>query len=194
MDETGHGEAARGGHDHQPGQHGPRRPPPPDPHTDSYRPVLSTSPVSPEDIRAAAAVHEELGPDYSDAVVASFLDKVDREVAARVEARLAGTPHARPAQRGSRRVPWTGITIAAALSGIPLILLTLAHPQMVRHMTAAARGPGGTVTRVVVQSAAAHGPAAVRAGWLLLWLVVVAICAATAVRARRHTASRGPRS
>lgn len=50
--------------------------------------------MSPEDIRAAAEVHRDLGPEYSDAVVASFLEKVDRELAARVEARLAGLPHA----------------------------------------------------------------------------------------------------
>jgi hypothetical protein len=61
---------------------------------------MSTSPVSPEDIRAAAEVHKELGPEYSDAVVAAFIDKVDREVAARVEARLAST--AGPGQPGTK--------------------------------------------------------------------------------------------
>jgi hypothetical protein len=64
-----------------------------------------TSPVSPDDIRAAAAVHSELGPDYSDAVVASFIDKVDKAVAARVEARLADLPQSqagKPASRGRR--------------------------------------------------------------------------------------------
>lgn len=48
-----------------------------------------TSAVSADDVRAAAAAHRELGPEYSDAVVASFIEKVDRAVAARVEARLA---------------------------------------------------------------------------------------------------------
>jgi hypothetical protein len=50
---------------------------------------MDTSPVSPDDIRAAAEAHEELGPDYHDAVVASFVDRVEREVDARVRARLA---------------------------------------------------------------------------------------------------------
>jgi hypothetical protein len=63
---------------------------------------MSTSPVSPEDIRAAAEVHKELGPEYSDAVVAAFIDKVDREVAARVEARLASTARTRPARYEGR--------------------------------------------------------------------------------------------
>ena len=63
---------------------------------------MSTSPLSPEEIRAAAEVHRELGPEYSDAVVAAFLDKVDREVAARVEARLAAAAEAPPASRPGR--------------------------------------------------------------------------------------------
>jgi hypothetical protein len=63
----------------------------------------TTSPVSAEDILAAAAVHRELGPDYSDAVVTSFIEKVDRAVAARVEARLADLARSRPAQPARRR-------------------------------------------------------------------------------------------
>ena len=55
---------------------------------------MDTSPVSPEDIRAAAEVHEELGPEYRDEVVAAFVDRVEREVDARVAARLAGLPRA----------------------------------------------------------------------------------------------------
>jgi hypothetical protein len=49
---------------------------------------MSSSPVSPADIRAAAGVHEELGPEYSDAVVASFLAK---DLMALRAARAAGT-------------------------------------------------------------------------------------------------------
>lgn len=40
-------------------------------------------------------MHSELGPDYRDHVVESFLDKVGREIDARVDARLNG---ARPQQ------------------------------------------------------------------------------------------------
>ena len=61
-----------------------------------------TSPVSAEDVRAAAEVHRELGPDYSEAVVASFIEKVDRAVAARVEARLADGAESKPAKRTRR--------------------------------------------------------------------------------------------
>jgi len=59
-----------------------------------------TSSLSPEEIRAAAETHRELGPDYQSAVIESFLDKVGREIDARVDARLAG---AEPG--GPRRPP-----------------------------------------------------------------------------------------
>lgn len=51
---------------------------------------MSTSSFSPDELRAAAEVHSELGPDYRDHVVESFLDKVGREIDARVDARLNG--------------------------------------------------------------------------------------------------------
>ena len=75
---------------------------------------MSTSPLSPDDIRAAAEVHQELGPEYNDAVVASFLEKVDREIAARVEARLAGVARAEPAKQTNRRALVKGMAIGAA--------------------------------------------------------------------------------
>jgi hypothetical protein len=68
---------------------------------DEHNATRSTSAVSAEDIRAAAEVHRELGPAYSDAVVASFIDKVDRAIAARAEARLAD--QARPAPAKPKR-------------------------------------------------------------------------------------------
>jgi hypothetical protein len=40
---------------------------------------MSTSPLDPQEIRAAAEAHKELGPEYSDAVIESFLERVDRE-------------------------------------------------------------------------------------------------------------------
>jgi hypothetical protein len=86
---------------------------------------MSTSPVSPEDIRAAAEVHAELGPEYSDAVVAAFIAEVDRQVAARVEARLASTVATRPAEHDGRWQLFKGMAIgvcagALAVAGIGL--------------------------------------------------------------------------
>jgi hypothetical protein len=85
---------------------------------------MSDSPLSPQEIRAAAEAHAELGPEYSDAVVASFLDRVDRAVAARVDARLADMRQpAPPAEQEDRRTLLKGIAIGVSLSGIALALV-----------------------------------------------------------------------
>ena len=85
---------------------------------------MSDSPLSPQEIRAAAEAHEELGPEYSDAVVASFLEKVDRAVAARVDARLAEIHQpVPPAEQEDRRTLLKGIVIGVCLSGIALVLV-----------------------------------------------------------------------
>jgi hypothetical protein len=55
---------------------------------------MGDSGLSPDEIRAAAEVHNELGPDYQDAVVESFLEKIDKEVGARIDARLASARQA----------------------------------------------------------------------------------------------------
>jgi hypothetical protein len=88
---------------------------------------MSTSPLSPEEIRAAAGAHRELGPEYSDAVVASFLEKVDQEIAARVEQRLAAnTPRTRsvgPMGPENRRTLLKGFAIGVASSGATVLLI-----------------------------------------------------------------------
>ncbi len=85
---------------------------------------MSDSPLSPQEIRAAAEAHAELGPEYSDAVVASFLDRVDRAVTARVDARLADMRQpAPPAEQEDRRTLLKGIAIGVSLSGIALALV-----------------------------------------------------------------------
>jgi hypothetical protein len=83
---------------------------------------MSDSPLSPQEIRAAAAAHAELGPEYNDAVVASFLDQVDRAVAARVDARMAEMGQAAPpAEPEDRRTLLKGMAIGVSLSGIALV-------------------------------------------------------------------------
>ena len=84
---------------------------------------MATSPLSPKDIRAAAGAHHELGPEYSDAVVASFLEKVDQEIAARVDERLAtSTPRSSPAEREKRRTLAKGFAMGVA-SSVAVVLL-----------------------------------------------------------------------
>jgi hypothetical protein len=153
---------------------------------ESYPAHMTDSPLSPEEIRAAAEVHRELGPEYSDAVVASFLEKVDREIAARVEARLAGMPQTAPAKPGNRRTLLTGMAIGVAVGGIPLLLLLVMQAGRGSQAVAGPRTAGGNVTQVVVS----HSSASV--GWFLLPLIVAAICAVAALRVRQKNRAAGP--
>ena len=92
-----------------------------------------SAPLSPEEIRAAAETHNELGPGYRDAVIDSFLDKVGREIDARVDARLAqqqvGRPPAR--YRGGQSGAPMALAIVSMVLGIPISAIAVAagtHP------------------------------------------------------------------
>jgi hypothetical protein len=90
---------------------------------------MGTSPLSPKDIRAAAGAHHELGPEYSDAVVASFLEKVDQEIAARVDERMtASRPRARPVPAEDRRTLVKGFVIGVASTGVAVLLVDGTRP------------------------------------------------------------------
>ncbi|HSZ39902.1 MAG TPA: hypothetical protein VK817_08080 [Trebonia sp.] len=97
--------------------------------------------LSPEEIRAAAEVHDELGPRYRDAVIDSFLEKVGNEIDARVAARLgqaslaAPAPAERPAHKHSGHSDHSGSPLALAVCslvfGIPISAIAVAagsHP------------------------------------------------------------------
>ena len=90
---------------------------------------MGTSPLSPEDIRAAAGAHHELGPEYSNAVVASFLERVDQEIAARVDERLgASRATTRPVAPENRRTLLKGFAMGVAASGAAVLLIDGARP------------------------------------------------------------------
>jgi len=90
---------------------------------------MGTSPLSPEDIRAAAGAHHELGPEYSDAVVASFIEKVDQEIAARVDERLAASRlRTRPVEPDNRRALLKGFAIGVASSAAAVLLIAGTTP------------------------------------------------------------------
>lgn len=93
-----------------------------------------SSPLSPEEIRAAAAVHRQLGPEYSDAVVESFLERVDRHVAERVDQQIAARADAsravvsrkeptRPAESDSHRTLLIGVAIGIFVTGVPSVMI-----------------------------------------------------------------------
>ena len=76
--------------------------------------------MSADEIRAAAETHRELPPEYQNAVIESFMAKVDREIDARVDARLAS--HGRmPGLRRPRSAAFfvlTTLVMAIPLSAI----------------------------------------------------------------------------
>jgi hypothetical protein len=101
----------------------------------SYAPCMSDSPLSRQDIYAAAAAHDELGPEYSDAVVASFLEKVDQEVDARVDARLAAIRQpAPPAGRDDLRSLLKGVAVGIGASGIAFLVVGGNAEERVRRV------------------------------------------------------------
>ena len=90
---------------------------------------MTTPRMSPEEIRAAAEVHSELGPEYGDAVVESFMRKIDDQIRARVDAHLASVPQPKtrpappdPAVLARRRSVLAGVAIGAAGAGLPLTM------------------------------------------------------------------------
>ena len=56
------------------------------------------------DIAAAAAVHRDLGPDYTDAVSGGLVERIGSEIDKRVDARLAQRGPAAPAAHSAEYV------------------------------------------------------------------------------------------
>jgi hypothetical protein len=126
------------------------------------------STLSAEDVRAAAEVHGELGPDYSDAVVESFLSRIDEHIEARVEQRVGRVKTRRrkpadPARLSKQRTAAAGFAAGSLVVGVPLTVSALAYYQF--------------------PSAPTHvGALAV----LWIWLVIAAACGVAAYRRRRR--------
>jgi hypothetical protein len=98
---------------------------------------VNTSSLSAEELRAAAEVHRELGPDYQSAVIESFLDRVGREIDARVDARVAaglrtsGSPAEPRSARPAKHTQPAVIALGSMVLGIPLSAVSAAagaHP------------------------------------------------------------------
>lgn len=85
--------------------------------------------LSPDEIRAAAETHRDLGPEYQSAVIESFLDRVGREIDARVDARLAAAQvpdqQNRPARQRRDGSP-LALAIVSMSLGIPLTAIAVA--------------------------------------------------------------------
>jgi hypothetical protein len=120
---------------------------------------VSSSSFSRDEIRAAAETHRELGPDYQEAVIESFLDKVGKEIDARVDARLGNGRRdwrLQPAAPRQHHGAAMALAIVSMVLGIPLTAIVLAVGS---H-------PAGL------------------AGLLVVWAAIVAINVAYAIRLR----------
>jgi hypothetical protein len=122
---------------------------------------MGASQLSPEEIRAAAEAHRELGPEYHDAVMQSFLAKVEKEIDARVAARLAD----------SRSAPRRQLD--------PSVLAK--RRQVLNHMALGSVGAAIPLSFVVFSIQ--WEPDAERAV-VLVWILIAAVYAACAVRFR----------
>jgi hypothetical protein len=92
-----------------------------------YRACVKTQSLSQDEVRAAAETHRDLGPDYQPAVIESFLDKVGREIDARVDARVAE----QRARRAPRERSAFAVVIASLIFGMPLSAIAVSagpHP------------------------------------------------------------------
>lgn len=85
----------------------------------------STS-LGPDEIRAAAETHQDLGPEYQSAVIESFLDRVGREIDARVDARLAAARVPEAPAKQSRDYSPLPLAIVSMVFGIPLTAIVVA--------------------------------------------------------------------
>jgi hypothetical protein len=119
---------------------------------------VSSSSLTPQEVRAAAEVHSELGPGYRDAVIESFLDKIGREIDARVDARLAQAQPMMPPQRAPReRDTVLPLAITSIALGIPITAI----------VTAVGQHPAGIW------------------GLIVVWLAIASINVANALHNRR---------
>jgi hypothetical protein len=115
---------------------------------------------SAREVRAAAETHGELGPEYRDAVVESFVERIGREIDARVDARLARAPA--PAAPAPKQLNVTGMALGSIALGIPISAIAV--------------------------SAGSH-PAGIW-GLLVVWIAIAAINLGYAVRLRPPTDRR----
>ncbi|WP_182873466.1 hypothetical protein [Microbispora sp. H10670] len=73
-----------------------------------------------EDLRAVIAARRDLGPEYEDALVDSFLDKLDVEIAARVRNEVAAQIGHQPLPGRRPKDSAVGVALGSLGIGIPL--------------------------------------------------------------------------
>jgi len=108
---------------------------------------MSEPPVTAQDVRASAEVHRELGPEYGDAVVESFLARIEKRIDARVDERLGAAAGRRPrrpidpARLARYRSALAGAVGGSVVVGVPLTLLAF-KGSTEREIAASSCGSG----------------------------------------------------
>lgn len=125
---------------------------------------MATEPLSSDEIRAPAHVHRELGPEFSDAVVESFMERIDREITARIDARIPATSRGRPRPLDPTAIAKRRGMLAGAAIGVV--------------------GAGAPLTAFAYGMADGLG----RSGWLLgIWIVIAVVFGAAALGLKLRT-------
>ena len=132
-----------------------------------YRGDVTDSPLSAGELRAAAETHNELPAEYRDAVLDSFVDRVGREIDARVDARLAQAA-ARP--------------LAPQLGPAPLAQKA---PKPPKPFSPLAMGLGSVALGIPITAIVANASGATGIwGLLVVWIAIAVINLAYAAKLR----------
>ncbi|MEU6431394.1 hypothetical protein ABZ860_36325 [Microbispora sp. NPDC046973] len=100
----------------------------PPPATGRPVPPPPAAPSTREDLRAVMAARRDLGPEYEDALVDSFLDKLDVEIAARIRNEVAAQlRHQPPGPPGKQKDSAVGVAMGSLALGIPLTGIAVAN-------------------------------------------------------------------
>jgi hypothetical protein len=81
-----------------------------------------------DDLAAAVAARRDLGPDYEDAVLESFLARLDAAVATRVDARVAERTTTQAADRGAE-IRQLALGVASLIFGIPVTAIATSNAE-----------------------------------------------------------------
>ena len=96
-----------------------------------------------EDIAAAAAAHQELGPHFDGAVAESLVERIGAEIDKRVDQRMgeAGDRRSRPARRPPAAGAGTSLTWPATVLALGSMGLGIGVTAVVLNTGADSRGP-----------------------------------------------------
>ncbi len=134
--------------------------------------LLRTDQITKDDITAAAAAHQELGPYFDGAVAESLVERIGAEIDKRVDARMGGPA---PAERRSRPVARPADSSGLSPLNWPAAILALGS-----------MGLGIGATAVVLNPGSGGGATGTRGEIGLAVLIWIIICIINVANARRR--------